>query len=368
MKKWLMSMTWLSLSISCTWAQEIPESFCKRYTAEVSGRGSLEIWIHGNTDGLRGTLSSADHSTRMDFRGTFDDDGSWVISLTGGAEENYQVKEIWRLKPQDQGKIVGTVENRSTSQKTPVQFSENYTPGSQSLELIRVDASWKRSRRDQKIGDSRVAEYLQLTGDDSISQRINDQLRAMIFEQLQESEQGKKKPRITPTEADIEALVWDGLQKEDVEGLYDYERVMSVIFQDRGLLCVSVRGYEYSGGAHGNHHETFAVFSLVSGEKLSLQQVFKPGYIPVMEAEGRKLLLAEAKAAEDASLEEAGLFENQLKLNNNWFIHQGGLGFLYVPYEIASYARGDVEFVIPWQKLQNLINPDEALAPFLKKP
>lgn len=368
MNKWLMSMTWLSLSISWTWAQEIPESFCKRYTAEFKGRGSLEMWVHGNADALRGSLSTADQNSPQDFRGTIDDDGSWVITLTDDADNGYATKEIWRLKPQEKGLLTGTIEKRGGANPTKIQFSENYTPGSQPLELVHVDASWKRSRRDQKIGASRTAEYLQLTGDDSISQRINGQLRAIIFEQLRADEQGKKKPRIIPTEADIEAIVWDELQDEDVEGLYDDEHLMSVIFQDHWLLCVSIRGYEYSGGAHGNHFENFAVFSLVSGEKLTLPQVFKPGYIPFMEAEGRKLLLAEAKVAETASLEEAGLFENQLKLNDNWFLHQGGLGFHYIPYEIACYARGDVAFVIPWQKLQNWINPDEALAAFLKKP
>jgi len=35
----------------------------------------------------------------------------------------------------------------------------------------------------------------------------------------------------------------------------------------------------------------------------------------------------------------------------------GGIGFNYPPYEIASYARGPVEFILPWKEIISDLKP-----------
>ena len=47
------------------------------------------------------------------------------------------------------------------------------------------------------------------------------------------------------------------------------------------------------------------------------------------------------------TLEEGGLFENSISANENFYITGKGIGFVYHPYEIASYAMGEIELFIP---------------------
>ena len=57
------------------------------------------------------------------------------------------------------------------------------------------------------------------------------------------------------------------------------------------------------------------------------------------------------------SLKEAGLFEEKIKPNNNFYITGKGLGFSYSPYEIGPYAMGEINIFIPFSELTTSLQP-----------
>ncbi len=63
------------------------------------------------------------------------------------------------------------------------------------------------------------------------------------------------------------------------------------------------------------------------------------------------------KLGAKTSLTEGGLFENKLAANNNFFLTGAGIGFSYMPYEIASYAMGEVVIFIPYSDFGKNLNP-----------
>jgi hypothetical protein len=56
-------------------------------------------------------------------------------------------------------------------------------------------------------------------------------------------------------------------------------------------------------------------------------------------------------------LQKAGFFENTVPVPENFFFSAGGLGFHWDPYEIAPYAMGDVELVLPYGEIGDLLSP-----------
>jgi hypothetical protein len=68
------------------------------------------------------------------------------------------------------------------------------------------------------------------------------------------------------------------------------------------------------------------------------------------------------------SYEDAGyMFENEkFRLNGNYYFSVSGINFVYNPYEIASYAQGQIEFYIPYKALKPIIDPDGPLGWILK--
>lgn len=52
------------------------------------------------------------------------------------------------------------------------------------------------------------------------------------------------------------------------------------------------------------------------------------------------------------------LFDDFLKANHNFYFNSNGLAFLYNPYEVASYAQGQIVVLIPFAELRPYLVPD----------
>ena len=51
------------------------------------------------------------------------------------------------------------------------------------------------------------------------------------------------------------------------------------------------------------------------------------------------------------------LFDNFLKPNGNFYFNSRGLAFMYNPYEVASYAQGQIVVFIPFDQLSSFVVP-----------
>ena len=56
-------------------------------------------------------------------------------------------------------------------------------------------------------------------------------------------------------------------------------------------------------------------------------------------------------------LTDAGLSDNKIKANDNFYVTTKGIGFSYSPYEIAAYAVGEINIFIPFSELSDCLLP-----------
>ena len=57
------------------------------------------------------------------------------------------------------------------------------------------------------------------------------------------------------------------------------------------------------------------------------------------------------------ALTEAGLFENKIEANDNFYLTGKGLGFMYNPYEIGPFAMGEIDLFISFKDLDEFLQP-----------
>jgi hypothetical protein len=71
----------------------------------------------------------------------------------------------------------------------------------------------------------------------------------------------------------------------------------------------------------------------------------------------------EEKLADNANLEEAGYFlsNHQFFVPANYVFTRDGILFYYNPYEIAAYARGAIQFTIPYSELNGIVKKENIL-------
>jgi hypothetical protein len=131
---------------------------------------------------------------------------------------------------------------------------------------------------------------------------------------------------------------------------------LMIVYQSRKILTTAIYTYTYSGGAHGNYGTSYASYDLLLSKKLRLSDVITPAGKIKLSILLEKYFRTTYKLKSTGPLTEI-LFENKIEPNNNFYITGKGIGFCYVPYEIASYAIGEINVFIPFTELTAYLQP-----------
>lgn len=118
--------------------------------------------------------------------------------------------------------------------------------------------------------------------------------------------------------------------------------------------CIFMGTYSYTGGAHPNYFASLMNFDVKTGKKLSLEDFIKDKatLTKIAESAFRK----EKEMGTTENLNEAGYFwDETFGLPENIGLGEEGLKLYYNPYEIAPYALGVTEFVIPYEQLTDVL-------------
>lgn len=267
----------------------------------------------------------------------------------------------WSVKLEKDG-ITGTWSSPDGKKKLPISLKESYPAGSARTVTTQLESVQTLRKNGQKKGFEIKVRYVQLAAKSVGAKSINRVLRQDAWNVPVNAEDESPKVPENPSEKDILAamrLVPESDADEDWEGAYveSVDDSQRVIMNESGFLTVEYNTWTYTGGAHGNYGSSYRSFDMESGQELLLEDLVKPGY----EKRWAELGAAELRAQEGVKaatpLTEVGLFEDELELNETWFLTPGGIGFSYDPYEIASYARGMVQFVLPWKDILQDLKP-----------
>ncbi|MFS2185838.1 DUF3298 domain-containing protein [Mucilaginibacter sp. Mucisp84] len=142
---------------------------------------------------------------------------------------------------------------------------------------------------------------------------------------------------------------------------------VKVIHQDSSLTTLEVRGYSYTGGAHGSTSVGFINWDTKASKNLKLDDVLVDGYHDKLNAVAEKIFRKNEKLSDTASLATNYFFkDNKFALNANFSITPLGIKFLYNQYDIKPYAAGITELFIPYAQIKSLVQPGSVVSQFIK--
>ena len=136
---------------------------------------------------------------------------------------------------------------------------------------------------------------------------------------------------------------------------YTDDSQQTIVYNDRGFVVIDFLADAYTGGAHGNYSSTMYCLDVKNKKQLVLSDVVKIDsntLQSILEKNLRKQY--NIKPGEKIS---TVLFDDFLKPNNNFYFNSNGLAFMYNPYEIASYAQGQIVIFIPFTELKTYVVP-----------
>ena len=125
-----------------------------------------------------------------------------------------------------------------------------------------------------------------------------------------------------------------------------------VVWNGNGVLCINNSFWEYAGGAHGLGYQEFNCFDLKSGKQISTDDIFLKGYEEPLRLKG----------VEHLNLDPTFIERDSLQLNGNFFVTPEGIEFVYNSYEITCYMCGTPSTFIPWNEINQWIDPKGPMA------
>jgi hypothetical protein len=146
-----------------------------------------------------------------------------------------------------------------------------------------------------------------------------------------------------------ETIGWEA----EIEGELSYE--------SRQMISLKLTGYIFTGGAHGYRSTRFLNFDLERADELERWELFSD--LSGFEALAEEMFRESHGIPADGPINSTGfMFENNLfALPENVGVEPGGIILLYNPYEIASFADGDILLRIPLDRVKPFLN--ESLFP-----
>lgn len=156
-------------------------------------------------------------------------------------------------------------------------------------------------------------------------------------------------------------------QAPELTGGWNLKFKASVKYSDEDLIALEILESISTGGAHGDSKITNLVFSLKTGEPISLKDFVPEEKMSELNRVGEKVFRQAQQIKPSETYEQAGFdFEKQrFSLNQNFLVSKTGLAFCYNHYEIAPYSKGIIELVIPWDELKTIAQPNGLSGRFL---
>lgn len=108
--------------------------------------------------------------------------------------------------------------------------------------------------------------------------------------------------------------------------------------------------YYPARAAHSMYHNEYITLDLATRKRVALSDI-------VVEKTESKLLDA-LYSANSMWLSEHNISREQLKLTDNYYMSAKGIVFVYPLYELASYAEGMSELVLPYPQASGLIKSE----------
>lgn len=196
--------------------------------------------------------------------------------------------------------------------------------------------------------------YLEAEGDKEVADKINKKINDFIIStlSLEEGSKSQFKSIKEAAQSFVDSYRADKSRFPDMAADYFAEVSVTEIYNSPKHICLEMRQYLFTGGAHGYGTTSFINIDPDTGEELSEAEIFsdKKEFTSFAEKKFRKI----KKIGDDQSINDPGFwFEDDVfYLPETVGFTQDSIIFVYNQYDIASYADGPIELKIGLDEAQ----------------
>jgi len=333
----------------------LPSRFNRVLVGTIDGKHAIQMELGRNDESVFGRYFYEKNADRkyLDFSGQVDATGKAEFTESVGEKETgfFSGKLVNEVRGEASTlKFTGTWSKAKGGPGMPVALTEKvFDLGG----LKFVVKEQKEENKKQKL--SIEAAYPQLTGSaDAKVEKFNKTISETVTNAIKAFKNENK---------DYLKEVAESADADRPGNSLDIS--YSVEHADKNLISLHFSHYSYTGGAHGNTASLTYTYDLNQGVMLKLGDLFQPNanYLKVLSDYC-------VKAIKKSDLTEDEWIRNGAgpKAENyqSWNVTPEGLQITFDAYQVAAYAAGPQEVLVPYSMLKSIIKPDGPLAAFVK--
>lgn len=149
--------------------------------------------------------------------------------------------------------------------------------------------------------------------------------------------------------------VWDFYGEDAAYNNWRYGENIDVVNPLPTSIMIKRAVYTYEGGAHGYQQTRYYMVSLDPYKLVKIDDLFSDFQGDAV----RAAIYAELRNYSDLRprqpLSEGIFFTDEPELTFNFYFTREGLGLHWDAYQIAPYSQGNIDLVIPWDKVRPLM-------------
>lgn len=137
----------------------------------------------------------------------------------------------------------------------------------------------------------------------------------------------------------------------------DEETFVRVMYENEYYITLADYNYSFTGGAHGNHGMNLITLNKKNNRVMRLSDVLNAQGISRISAYLDKAARLQFDVKNNKPLDQNNFFVKKIIPSKNLYITGTGIGFLYEPYELRSFADGEVNLFLPFATLRPYLQP-----------
>ncbi len=317
----------------------LAQSESRTFSGNV-GQSRIEMSLKRDGGRLTGTYSYVRVGKPLNLAGTIDESGSFTLTetTTAGAKTGVFAGSWTVSKSDGAGELTGEWKNPAGTKTLDFFLTEQmvFFKGGERL----ITKSFFEQNKAKMFEIS--VEYPELSGvAPAVASAFNSLSRTRAME------------GVASFRKDMMALTAEDLKWTKESGMSNTSEVSyNVTYADNEVISVSFGNYYFTGGAHPNSVSFALTFDLKTGRELTLGDLFKPEskYLQVLSSYCVKQLQKELSDMTDDDWIKNGAGPNAENYKS-WNLTKKGLIVNFDSYQVAAYAAGPQEVVVPYAEL-----------------
>ena len=369
-----------------------PDAFSRQYKGTIGDKLAIQMQLE--CEPSRGLHDDGDFVFRgrywYESKGTpitlWGSDAGWHElkldeQIYAGTKKGYEQTGSFQGKLNDDGSISGTWTDGEGKKQLPFKLTPWSPGGAAAIKVHALESSWQE-RTSEGLASlehtATIVEVSKVPGATKINQvLLLDAVNNFKETSAEEAEEPEKKapkkegPKKAATLDDVSKAMLAERHEEMIENQekWSLNFISGVRLNANGVLCTEHVISDYTGGAHPNSMTMFHTFDTSTGAELTLAALFKADFLKALPKLAiEKLSKAEGLAVNEELGPDAGINLGDVEYSEGtftWFLSPEGFVVHFNPYEVAPYARGNVEFTVPWVELKPWLTEKSVLHKFV---